>query len=220
MFVGSTNTVAIVASVVAVFAAAVGVTMWSKALTMPSVDGFGGIPTGSGMPDCLRTSLEAGQIADFFIGKKDEVSDDLHEMILLLGKLACFKKDLMGVAGVVNATRSQPYATSHDIEPVAETTARCFAKTIPPRDLEIIFAKWEERGFGLLQSLCREYDASPSDNNGLKMKFSALLVDVKDVAAKVCFVGTPLIEGKEQGRVTQGFEPPSLIDLGPYKGRY
>jgi hypothetical protein len=223
---GSTNTVAVLATVLTAAAAAVGVMMWSKAQTMPSSpvkEGFGGVAVGSGMPECLRASSEGAAIAGFFTGRTvtaEEGEDDLRELLLLLSKLGCFKKDLMGVAGVVEATRYQPYSTAHDIEPVAETTARCFAKTIPPRDLDISLEKWEGRGSTLLRRLCTAYDVSSTDNAMLKNKFKAMIADVKDVAKSVCFVGIPIIEGKKQGRVTQGYEPPSLVDLGEYKGRY
>jgi hypothetical protein len=224
---GSTNSVAVFAAVITAAAATVGFIAWSKSQTMPSVqdiqEGFGGVAVGSGMPECLRASSEGAQIADFFTGRTstvEEGEDDLRELLLLLSKLACFKKDLIGVSGVVEATRYQPYSTAHDIEAVAETTARCFAKTIPPRDLDIIFDKWESRGSMLLRRLCTAYDVSGKDNGMLKGKFAAMIADVKDVAKSACFVGIPIIEGKKQGRVTQGYEPTSLADLGEYKGRY
>jgi hypothetical protein len=224
VFLGATTSGVVIATVIAVTAAFVGFSMWNDANTLPVVsEGFGGVAVGSGNPDCLRTSSEGSQIADFFQGresKAEEGADDLRELLLVLSKLACFKKDLMGAAGVVESTRYQPFATAHDIEAVAETTARCFAKTIPPRDLDIIFEKWEERGKKLLRRLCTAYDVSQKDHKMLLGKFNAMLDDVKDVAKKVCFVGEAIINGKGQGRTTSGYEPPSLIDLGEYKGRY
>lgn len=224
---GSTNSVAVFAAVITAAAATVGFIAWSKSQTMPSVkpveEGFGGVAVGSGMPECLRASSEGAQIADFFTGRTstvEEGEDDLRELLLLLSKLACFKKDLIGVSGVVEATRYQPYSTAHDIEAVAETTARCFAKTIPPRDLDIIFDKWESRGNMLTLRLCTAYDLTTKDTQMVKGKFEAMVTDIKDVAKSVCFVGIPIIEGKKQGRVTQGYEPPALGELGLYKGRY
>lgn len=222
-FAPSTSGV-VIATAVAVTAAFVGFNMWQQSKTLPVVsEGFGGVAVGSGNPDCLRTSSEAAKIVDFFIGRDSKVedgADDLRELTLILSKLACFKKDLMGVAAVVEGTRYQPFSTSHDIEPVAETTARCFAKTIPPRDLDISFDKWSTRGHNLLRRLCTAYNVAPKELAMLKSTFDALIADVKDVAKKVCFLGVPVMNGKEQGRVTAGYEPPGLIDLGPYKGYY
>jgi hypothetical protein len=226
IFLGPSVSGPLIAGFLAVTATAIGYTMWLKSNTLPALpvkEGFGGVAVGSGVPDCLRASSEGAQIAGFFAGKTaslEEGSDDLRELMLLLSKLACLKKDLLAVGGVIEATRYQAYATSHDIEPVAETTARCFAKTMPPRDLDIIFEKWEQRGNILLRRLCSSYDVTPDVNNKLKKWFAAMIIDVKDIATGACFVGTPIINGKTQGRTTSGYEPPELIDLGPYKGRY
>jgi hypothetical protein len=232
IFLGPSTSNVVIASVVTFVAAFVGYNMWIMSNTMPVSsgfenkkveEGFGGVAVGSGMPDCIRASAEGGQIADFFMSRKssaEEGVDDLRELLVLLGKLSCFKKDLMGASGVVEATRYQPYSTAHDIEPVAETTARCFAKTIPPRDLAISFDKWSERGVTLLRRLCSEYDAKPEQFAKLSATFGAMIKDVTDVAEKTCFAGTPMINGKAQGREVQGRLPDEAIDLGPYKGRY
>jgi len=227
IFLGPSTSGVVIASVIAGVAAFVGYNMWLQSKTMPIAsgftEGFGGVAVGSGIPDCLRTSSEGAQIAGFFAGRSSSVeegADDLRELLLLLGKLSCFKKDLMGVGGVIEATRYQPYSTAHDIESVAETTARCFAKTIPPRDLEIIFDKWSSRGAMLIRRLCTAYETKPQEFEMLKSMFENMIKDVKDVAGKSCFVGTPIINGKEQGRDVKGYQPDDLVDLGPYKGRY
>ena len=233
IFLGPSTSNVVIATVITFVAAFVGYNMWIMSKTMPVSsgfenkkrveEGFGGVAVGSGMPDCVRSSAEGGQLADFFMSREssaEEGADDLREFLILLGKLSCFKKDLMGAAGVVEATRYQPYSTAHDIEPVAETTARCFAKTSPPRDLEISFDKWSGRGAQLLRRLCTAYDASPEQFAKLNATLAAMLADVKDVAVKSCFAGTALINGKEQGREVQGRLPDEAVDLGPYKGRY
>jgi len=227
IFLGPSTSGVVIATVIAGVAAFVGYNMWLQSKTMPIAsgftEGFGGVAVGSGIPDCLRTSSEGAQIAGFFTGRSstvEEGADDLRELLLLLGKLSCFKKDLMGVAGIIEATRYQPYSTAHDIESVAETTARCFAKTIPPRDLEIIFDKWSSRGTMLIRRLCTAYETKPQEFEMLKNMFENMIKDVKDVAGKSCFVGTPIINGKEQGRDVKGYQPNDLVDLGPYKGRY
>lgn len=216
------------AAIITFVAIFVGYVMWTQSDTMPVSnfqvqEGFGGVAVGSGLPDCLRTSSEAAQVADFFLQREtvvEEGKDDLRELLLLLSKLACFKKDLMSTAGLVESTRYQAYSTAHDIEPIAETTSRCLAKTIPPRDLELAFDKWASRGGKLLQRLCTAYGVSPSENEKVKKTFSELLADVKDVASNVCFVGEPLIAGKKFERGAQSYEPTTLADLGAYKGYY
>jgi hypothetical protein len=221
---GSVTTNAIIAIVAALLATYVAAVVYGGSLTKPkATEGFGGVAVGSGVPDCLRASSELAKVVDFFISKTsttEEGADDLREFILICSKLSCFKKDLMGVAGVVEATRYQPYSTAHDIEPVAETTSRCFAKTIPPRDLNLIMDKWGTRGKKLIARLCTSFDVDTSDYKELVKTFETGLNDVNDVAKSTCFAGTPVLAGVPQVRMTSAYESPDLVDLGPYKGYY
>ena len=178
-------------------------------------EGFGG-PAG---PDHLRTTSELAELIAFFSGRKDtteEGEDDLREMTLLCSKLSAFKKDIVGVARVVNATASLPYSTAHDIESVAETTARCFSKTIPERDLNLIIDKWGSRGEVLLRRLCTEYEISPHDNTRLVVSFKKAINDLANLVKGQCFA-SPM---EEQGRALGGYESPALKDLGTYKGYF
>ena len=215
---------------------------WNRSNTMPKVQGFedkkedeeatdkekkegffGGVAVGAGEPDCLRTSSEAAQVYSIFanrVSSTEEGPADFQEFRLLLSKLSCLKKDLIGTAGVVEATRYQPYATSMDIEPVSETTARCFAKTIPARDLDISLDKWSKRGKELVRRLCTSMNLTEMESSRADTLFDALMIDVSDVAKSVCLSGEPTINGKNAPRQPNGFEPPTNEDLGPYKGYY
>lgn len=206
---------------------------WNRSNTMPKAQGFedasgtegffGGVAVGSGEPDCLRTSSEAAQVYAIFANRTSSTEEgpaDFQELRLLLSKLACFKKDLMGTAAVVEATRYQAYATSMDIEPIGETTARCFAKTIPSRDLEISLEKWSRRGTELIRRLCTSMNLTEMESAQADTLFSGLIRDVSDVARSVCLSGEPTINGEEAPRQAGGFEPPGLQELGEYKGYY
>lgn len=186
-------------------------------------EGFGGVAVGAGLPDCVRTSSEAAALVSFFLERKnttEEGEDDLREFTLLLSKLACFKKDLLSLAGVVEATRYQPYSTAHDLEPIAETTARCFAKTIPPRDLDLAFDKWSTRGGKLLDRLCTSYSVGTAEHKDLKGKFAFLINDVKDIAKGACLSGKPMIAGQEVESREKGYTKENLEEFGEYKGYY
>ena len=215
---------------------------WNRSKTMPKAQGFedasgaqgfkdgsgvegffGGVAVGSGEPDCLRTSSEAAQVYAIFANRASSTEEgpaDFQEFRLLLSKLACFKKDLIGTAAVVEATRYQPYATSMDIEPISETTARCFAKTIPSRDLEISLEKWGKRGKELIRRLCTSMNLTEMESAQADTLFSALMRDVSEVARSVCLSGEPTINGKVAPRQAGGYEPPALSELGEYKGYY
>jgi hypothetical protein len=212
---GTIATNSIIAVVGAVLATTVAAFVWSKSDTTPMEEGFGGIAA----PDHLRTTSELAEIVGFFSGRTDTTEDgpeDLREMTLLCSKLSAFKKDIVGVARVVNATASLPYTTAHDIESVAETTARCLSKTIPERDLNLIIDKWGSRGEVLLRRLCTEYELNPTENKRLVGLFKGAINDLANLVKGQCFA-SPM---EEQGRALGGYESPALKDLGTYKGYF
>jgi hypothetical protein len=184
--------------------------LYGRAMTMPNISPFedkkkegfyGGVAVGAGVPDCLRTSVEGARLHSMFATKVsgfEEGPADFKELTLLLSQLSCFKKDLMGVAKQVEATRYQPFATQLDMEPIAETTARCFAKTIPPRDLELAFDKWSKRGIFLITRLCTSANLTESEVATAEKLFRAFIADIKDVATDACLTGTPTIQAQPQ----------------------
>lgn len=188
-------------------------------------EGFAGPARGAGMPDCVRSSKEAAALYELLASKvntTEEGPDDLRELQLILSKLACFKRDLTGTAGVVAATRTQPFSTSHDLEPVAETTARCFAKTIPQRDLSLSLDKWGSRGTFLLKRLCTSLRLTDPQEEEAERLFGRLMADVSDVALGRCCnaAGDAMIAGQNQPRLVGGYEPPGLNELRKYEGYY
>jgi hypothetical protein len=228
VFFGEAASSVLIGLIITLTALFVGYTIWNSYGTMPLAqgveEGFGGVAVGSGSPDCLRTSAEAAQLVDFFLQKESttgEGADDLREFTLLLSKLACLKKDLMSPGGIVESTRYQPYSTAHDMEPVAETAARCFAKTIPPRDLALAFDKWSSRGQKLVSRLCTSYNVGPDQYKMLSEKFRYVIKDINAVAEQMCLQGEPMIMGKKVGgREVAGHTFENLEELGPYKGLY
>ena len=175
---------------------------------------YGGVAIGAGIPDCLRTSVEGARLHALFASKPaafEEGPADFKELTLLLSQLSCFKKDLMGVGKQVEATRYQPFATQLDMEPIAETTARCFAKTIPPRDLELAFDKWSKRGIFLITRLCTAASLTEAEVTEAERLFKTFIADIKDVATDACLTGTPTILAEPQGnpRDAKAFDPGS-----------
>jgi hypothetical protein len=209
---------------VAVTGAFIGYQLWIGSTSMPSpLEGFAGPAVGAGMPDCIRTSSEASELYEIIhsrVSTTGEGPDDIRELSVLLGKLACFKRDLMGTAGLVEATWKQPFSTAHDMEPIAETTARCFAGTIPKRDLDLSLDKWSSRGTLLVKRTCTSLNFSDSDYNKAIQLFKGLMNDVSDVAYTVCQKKDIMIAGQPGPRMVQGYEPNQLSMLHTYKGYY
>ena len=201
------------------------ITVWhlSKMESEAGCEGFAGPARGAGVPDCLRHSQEASDLYTLFSSKDnttEEGPDDLRELALILSKMSCLKKDVMSPSGIVEATRYQPYSTAHDVEAVAETAARCLAKTIPPRDLDIILDKWNRRTKELVRRLCSSYKISNSDLNKADMLLKALITDITDVTQAQCLKGDVEIAGKKGPREVNPYEPPELSELREYKGYY
>ena len=191
--------------------------------TRKSVEGFGGAAKGAGSPSCLRSSAEAAQLVDMFVDKQsrfEEGPDALRELTVLMGKLACFKKDLVSPSFVVNATKNQPYTTAHDIEPIGETTGRCFSKTISPRDLSISLDKWNDRGESLVKKLCTAYALSHKEVEQAQGLFRFVIRDVSDIARGACLQGEPMIAGKPGPRDAHPYDNPADVEYGPFEGYY
>jgi hypothetical protein len=229
----------------ALIALAVGITIWN--VVIRSKQGFTGTPSISGMPampgmsgkqkksegfqgptngvsdiSCGQESAEAVAIADLFATKKSTTGEgqrDLLEFKIILSKLCCIKHDLVSTAQVVQATMYIPYNTTHDRENPADTVARCFTKSIPPRDLEISFDTWKKRAMVLLSRLCTSYNITDPESARIKNSFDSLWMDVYSIAQGAC---TPPLKAPAYGspRDPKPFLPETIEDLGPYKGYY
>jgi hypothetical protein len=184
---------------------------------------YGGVARGSGEQDCLRTLPEGSQILDILQSKSqsiksiEEGNSDFSELKLILSKLSCLKKDLMSPSGIVEATRYQPFETAHDRESVAEVCATCLNQTIAPRDLDIIFATWRDRGNVLLRKLCTEANLKEEGVKKIEALFAAAWNDVYDVAKSRCLK----VKFNDQKPDDVGaFEPEALKDARQYDGYY
>ena len=222
--VNMTATYLFTAAFISVLATFIGYQLWIGGSTMPAtVESFAGPSKGAGFPDCLRTSSEAAELNELIHSttpNTEEGPDDIRELTVLLGKLSCFKRDLMSPSGIVEATWKQPFNTSQDMEPIAETTARCFAKTIPKWDLDLSFDKWSSRGTMLVKRICTSIRLSNADYNRALALFNGVINDVKDVSYSVCQKKDVIIAGKPGPRMVQGYEPAQLTMLRDYDGLF
>lgn len=214
---------------IAIFTAAivsvVSYQMWMTSGTMPASikEGFAGPIHIAGVPDCIQNSDDAAKLYTTFSSKAsttEEGQDDLRELGVLLGKLACFKRDLMSAGHLVNATKSQPFYTSQDLEPIAETAARCFSLTIPVRDIDIALDKWNSRGKMLLKRLCTSYSTEPTQQKTATDLFKNFMDDIANIMKTVCLKGDATIAGQPTPRMVEGKEPGENAFYGQYKGYY
>jgi hypothetical protein len=187
-------------------------------------EGFAGPAVGAGVPNCMNTSKDCAALYDMLSPrsiKTDDGPGDLREIQLILSKISCLKRDLLGNSKVVQATRYQPFSTSHDLEPVAETAARCFSKTIPQRDLSLSLDKWGSRGTFLIKRLCTAMNLSDAEEKEALRLFGSAMADLSDIAlGECCNTGNAVIGGQQAIRMVSGFTPPATQALREYKGYY
>jgi len=188
------------------------------------MEGFAGPAKGAGMPDCLSTSADCAQLSEMLSSRQSttgEGADDVRELNIILSKIACLKRDLLGNAKVVQATRYQPFSTSHDLEPVAETAARCFSRTIPQRDLILSFEKWGSRGTFLIKRACTSLKLSDGEEEKALQLFGQAMADLSEIAlGECCTSADAVIGGVPQKRMVEGTTPTAVNALRSYEGYY
>jgi len=185
-------------------------------------EGFQGPSKGVSTIPCGQESSDAIAVLDMFASRSSstgEGSADLSEFREILSKLCCMKHDLMSTNQVVASMMTLPYNNNHDRENPADTVARCFTKSMPPRDLDITFGTWKDRGMALLNRLCTSYRLSNNESDKATRHFMNLWKDVFDIAKNTCFAPE---KAPEHGspRDPRGFTPESVDELGPYTGYY
>jgi hypothetical protein len=89
-----------------------------------------------------------------------------------------------------------------------------------PRDLELSFDKWTQRGELLVKRLCASQQLSPLDVDTAEDLFRKVVADVKDIARSICISGEPIIAGKPGPRDPHPYEEPGSEELGEYSGYY
>ena len=171
-------------------------------------------------PNCETEQAKA--LTAFFHGipSTEEGGRDLEEFTHIVNKLSCFKKDLISPNYTVSATLKQPFITTHDVEPISETTGRCFAKTLPPRDLDIAMDKWTDRGGFLIRRLCTSFSLKDAQATQIETSFQAFLRDVYDTARDKCLQKEPLDVSKRGPRDPSPFSVRTDPQVGEFSGYY
>lgn len=166
----------------------------SRNATKPLVQGFYAGPTvGAAVFPCANMSAEAASVYSLFARRTADVGEegpqDLHDLRNLLSKLCCMKQDLMGVAKQISAVKELQFSTHQDIQPVADMTASCFAKTVPERDLDIQFGKWRDSGKDLIRRLCTATKMTETERAEAEALFLSAWKDAYKVAQGQCLSG-------------------------------
>jgi len=212
--------VAVIAALVAALVAYV-IIVKNNTVASGRSEGFQGPAKGVSDIPCGQESSFVASLSDLFSRKTSTTGEgaaDLSEFKIILSKLCCLKHDLMSTNKVVRSTLKLPFNTSHDREYIGDTVGRCFTNSLPPRDLEIIFETWKDRGLTLLDRLCTSYTLTDSEAENAKNDFMSAWSDTYDVAKTVC-IPCKKVEVSSP-RDPKGFIPEAIKDLGTYLGYY
>jgi hypothetical protein len=197
----------------------------SRSSSRPMVQGFYAPPTvGAAIFPCAGLSSEAAALIGMFDTNGETVGEEakqnLSDLRNLVTKLCCMKQDLMGVSHSVSAVKELQFHTFQDIQPVADMTARCFAKTIPERDLDIQFGKWRDAGKDLLRRLCTAYDMTEDARTKAEGLFMTAWKDVYAVARLGCLQGPVDGAFKTGPHEPAARAPEEITYLREYDGNY
>jgi hypothetical protein len=107
-------------------------------------------------------------------------NDDARELMAMCGKLSCMKADLEN--GSCRYSMDQLYSTSHDLQPISDVLNSCFTKTMPERDLDLIFEKYSKRSSELLGRLTAALKGSMSDCAGEESTMAKVITGIYNSA--------------------------------------
>jgi hypothetical protein len=97
----------------------------------------------------------------------------------------------------------------------------CLNKSIPSRDLDIVFATWRDRGKVLLRKLCTEAQLNEEEVKRLEVLFHKAWSDVYEIAKSQCLkTDFSKQNGGSTGGEVGAFEPEDLKDLRAYTNKY
>jgi hypothetical protein len=221
----STTFFVVVAVLIGIIAGLIAHVVLSKRNTTPSgsQEGFQGPAKGVSHIPCGQESSDAIALLEIFANKTSstgEGSADLSELKEILSKLCCLKHDLMGPSQVVQSMLYLPYNNTHDRENPADTVARCFTKSIPPRDLDITFGTWKKRALTLINRLCTSYKLCVRESENVVKHFNNLWLDVFAIAKNACVPSSQDGSSFVSPRDVRGFTPETVEELGAYTGYY
>ena len=178
-------------------------------------------PAAKAYPSCLRTLPQATALLEQIQPRLDpsitEGAPDYRELELLLSKMACLQTDLLSPNGVGEATKGLAFETAHDRVAVGELCGMCMSHNVSPRDLDISFATWRDRGGALLRRLCTAAHLSESESTAMEKSFQTIHEHVYDVARSRCL---PSKQELPSGGDVSGYHPEHLVNRRTYDYKY
>jgi hypothetical protein len=175
-------------------------------------EGFATVALSESVPKCFLRDAEAQQLMLSLQSEKFRNKEMYEEFELILQKLLCLDADVTGSAAGPYSTYQLPFATSHDIEPVASFVGRCVRNVTRERDLEMVFEKFQSRGTTLLAKLC-----NPTNQQQANQSFQAILLRVRKAVSPICIAPKANLDMPPGVRDPGYYESDSVKHLMPYE---
>jgi len=172
---------------------------------------------GETIPKCLLRDIEAqkllAQLKQFDTALPTSDSAMAYqELKLILQKVLCMDADITGTGRGPYSTYQLPFATSHDIEPLANFVGRCSRHVVRKRDLTMVQEKFETRGIYLIKKICL--------NTQMKMqlihRFQKIIARVMRNISGICVAPKATLDIPAGPRDPGYYEPESIKILTPY----
>lgn len=178
---------------------------------------------GETMPRCFTRSPEAQNLLKVLYpmkmsapASKEAMAYD--ELKLILEKVLCIDADVTGSGAGPYQTFQLPFATQHDIEPPASFVGRCLKKALRPRDIEVEFMKFQDRGQILIDILSYDEQVRPQ----LKAQFRNIVLKAAHNIAFICLSEKSQLDRPAGPRDPGYYVPHFSLEQGPYtiKGQF
>ena len=185
-----------------------------------TTEGFATIALdGEAMPKCFLRNVDAQNLLARFQAQKivspnTDAGMAYDELKLILQKALCIDADITGTAMGPYSTYQLPFATMHDMEPVASFVSRCTRQAVRERDIELTIGKLQSRGEELIKRLCVDKKTAAS----AVQDFGLILRNVKDRISARCLEGKATPISHPLGVRDPGyFESEAVKELSPYQ---
>ncbi len=170
-------------------------------------------------PKCFLRDAEAQELIGLFGAVRaeppaSEKAMALAELTLIVQKLLCIDADVTGMGMGPYSTFALPYATAHDIEPVANFVGRCIRNAVRSNDVEQLIQKLEGRGNELLEVLVAK-DAAVAAL--AKQKFRSIVLRSSRNIADACLRAKASMDVPAGPRDPGYYEPAAVQQLRPYR---
>lgn len=199
-------------------ALAIGIFLYFRPHYLNKVEGFATLALDNEtMPKCLLRDAGAqnflAQFQAFGVTSPNSTQGESYaELKLIVQKLLCMDADITGSAAGPYSTYSLPFATAHDLEPLANFVGRCTRHTVRSKDIEMTMDKFESRGLELINTLCFD----EPQRKAASSQFHSIVERVTRNISRACLTEKASLDIPAGVRDPGYYTPSELQSLGSF----